>query len=138
MKVTELSFCFGLNFFQQHFEQMIYTIIIELTGNSANNGKLVIFSRKQLVISFILLSYVIQRIQCTGFVKLIDTNKISIIQHIDLLQLRSSTILRRHHVHTDITMIQNACITLPNTGALKYYKIETGLLTYIDCFIYST
>ena len=84
---VEFHAAFYRYFFHQPFEEFIHAGIVELGGNGSDDRQFFILGRPQSMVAFELLTHIVQGIQCAGFIELVHTNHVGIIEHIDLLQL---------------------------------------------------
>ena len=87
------------------------------------------------MIALVLFSNIMQCIQCTCFIKLVDTDNICIVKHVNFFQLRCSPIFRSHHIQTNIAEFQNRSIALSYTGRLQNYHIKACGFTDINGFL---
>ena len=114
---------------QQQFKKPVNAFIVELTGHGTHYRNLFVFGGKELVIAFVLFADIVECIERTGLVEFVKTDQIGIIEHVDLFELGSGSILRRHHVHAYLAVIENAGIALPHAGCFYNDEIKGCLLT---------
>ena len=70
------------------------------------------------MVALVLLLDISQGILGTTLVKLVDSDQVRKVQHIDLLQLGSGAVFWRHHIERYVTVIYDLGVTLAYTRRL--------------------
>ena len=83
-----------------------------------------------------LLTHVAQCIQSPALIKLIQRHHIGIIEHIDLLQLRSGPIFGRHYIQSHIAVFSDHGIALTDSAGLHHDQIITRHLQNAHSIVY--
>jgi len=81
----KIAACFFDNFLNQSFVKLVCSGIVKLWSDWAINRHFWGFDVEQAMVALILFFYIAQSIECTPFIKFIEGNNISKIQHINLL-----------------------------------------------------
>src|SRR5699024_9512590 len=96
-------------------KQRICTGIIELAGNRPKNRIRLLIAAKEQVTSLILFTNLHECDFRPFLFKFVDDNEISIINHVDFLELRRGTEFRRHYIHGQIGYVGYSCVPLADT-----------------------
>ena len=89
------------------------------------NRQLIVFGPKVEVIPLVLLADIPQRIEGTLLVRLVDRNQVGEVEHVDLLQLRCRSVLRSHHIHRHIRVVDDLGVGLADSRSLQENEVES-------------
>ena len=109
-----------------------HALIVKVGRHRAIDGHLIERLVKRLPVTLRLFTYIPQSVFGTRTIKLVDRNKIGIVQHVDLLKLSCSTKFWCHHVERAVNQRYDPRITLANPGRFNYHQPEACALDYFN------
>ena len=108
------------------------TVVVETAGHSAENRELLRRDIEELPVSGDLAADVAHRVFATTTVELVDRHNVGEVEHVDLLQLRSSAELGGHHIERHIGNVGDRRVALADSRCLDDHQIEARGLTDLD------
>ncbi len=108
------------------------TIVVETAGHSAENRELLRRDIEELPVSGDLAADVAHRVFATTTVELVDCHDVGEVEHVDLLQLRSSAELGGHHIERDVGHLGDRRVALADPRCLDDHQIKARGLTDLD------
>ncbi len=114
----EIPFPVNKVFFFQQLQhpviEPIGAVVVEAVRNNSKNREAFWWVVKFPVASSVLFTNRIECVFRSRFIKLVDDDAVSKINHVDLLELSRGTILRGHDIDTEISKIGDFGVALSN------------------------
>ena len=107
-------------------------VVVERGRGRAEHRHVVRLLIERLAVADELSADVAQGILGSASLELVDGDDIGEVEHVDLLQLRRGTELRRHHVHRAVDERDDAGVALADARGLDDDEVEAGGLQHSD------
>ena len=83
------------------------------------------------MVALVLLAHVAQGIEAATLVELVERDDVSKVQHVNLFQLGSRAVLRRHYVEAYVGVLDNLGVRLPDAAGFEDNQVEIGGLHHV-------
>ncbi len=111
-----------------------YAIIVEFGSDCAEYRQVFRLFIPSFAVALNLFSDITHRIFTAAFFKFVDYDQVGIIQHVNFFKLRRRAELAGHHVHRNVSQINNVGIALTDTRSFGNHQIKSGGFDHLNAF----
>ena len=99
--------------------QLVYPGVIKLAGDTAEYRHFIDGGIPGIAVALHLFAHIAQGIEGAAFIEFVDGDDIRKIEHVNFFQLGGCAKFGRHHIQTQVAVVYNFGVTLPDTARFE-------------------
>ncbi len=97
--------------------------VVEVGGDGQVDGEPLVVDVELEVVALVLLAHVAEGVGGAHLVPLVDGDQVGEVEHVDLLQLGGRPVVRGHHVHRQVGVVDDLGVRLADTRRLQQHQV---------------